>query len=82
MVSSKRCKDSTLPRRFRLSKQGDSSYGPEARSRAYGRQALETGETDNGLLWVAQVCGLIDDAPSCVDLITRIVKECSDSIAV
>ncbi|MDB5985931.1 MAG: nitronate monooxygenase, partial [Nevskia sp.] len=46
-----------------------------------GRQALESGETDGGLVWGGQVVGLIDDVPSCHELIQRMVAECRRQIA-
>ncbi len=48
---------------------------------ARGRQALEQGETDGGLVWAGQVCGVIDDVPSCAELIERIVAECREQLA-
>jgi NAD(P)H-dependent flavin oxidoreductase YrpB (nitropropane dioxygenase family) len=47
-----------------------------------GRQALESGETEAGLIWAGQVSGLIDDVPSCADLIQRIVSQCRERLAV
>jgi nitronate monooxygenase len=45
-----------------------------------GRQALETGDFDAGLVWASQVVGLIDDIPSCAELVNRIVAECVSRI--
>ncbi|MFM6832196.1 MAG: NAD(P)H-dependent flavin oxidoreductase [Novosphingobium sp.] len=39
------------------------------------RQALETGDLDAGLIYAGQVQGLINDIPSCDELITRIMVE-------
>ena len=44
-------------------------------SGAKGRQALETGDLDAGLVWAGQVQGLIRDIPTCKDLIERIVRD-------
>ncbi|MET0270279.1 MAG: nitronate monooxygenase family protein [Sphingomonas sp.] len=44
-------------------------------SGAQGRVALETGDLDAGLIWAGQVQGIIDDVPSCADLIGRIISE-------
>jgi nitronate monooxygenase len=44
-------------------------------SGARGREALETGNLDAGLVWAGQVQGLINDIPTCKHLITRIVSE-------
>jgi len=41
-----------------------------------GRAALESGDTANGVIWAGMVAGLIDDIPSCAELIERIVREC------
>ncbi|SFI22704.1 NAD(P)H-dependent flavin oxidoreductase [Albimonas pacifica] len=43
---------------------------------ARGRAALESGEVDDGLVWASQVCGLIDDIPTCAELIERMVADC------
>jgi nitronate monooxygenase len=40
-----------------------------------GREALETGNLDAGLIWAGQVQGLIHDVPTCRDLIDRIVRD-------
>ncbi len=45
-------------------------------SGARGRQALENGSVDDGLIWAGQCLGLIDDVPSCGELIQRMVAEC------
>jgi nitronate monooxygenase len=47
-----------------------------------GRVALETGDVDAGLIWAGQVVGLIDDVPSCAELIERIVAECRERLAI
>jgi NAD(P)H-dependent flavin oxidoreductase YrpB (nitropropane dioxygenase family) len=41
-----------------------------------GRDALETGDIHGGLVWAGEVVGLIDDVPTCEELIQRIVDEC------
>lgn len=41
-----------------------------------GRTALETGDMDAGLVWAGEVVGLIDDIPTCAELIERMVAEC------
>lgn len=48
---------------------------------AKGREALETGNLDAGLIWAGQVQGLIHDIPTCRDLIDRIVTEAESIIA-
>lgn len=44
-------------------------------SGALGRQALETGDIDKGLIWAGQIQGLIHDVPTCQILIDRIVTQ-------
>jgi nitronate monooxygenase len=50
-------------------------------SRARGRQALETGDLDVGLIWAGQVQGLIHDVPTCRGLVERIVCDAEALIA-
>lgn len=45
---------------------------------AKGREALETGDSSTGLVWAGQSVGLIDDIPSCAELIERMVSECRE----
>lgn len=40
-----------------------------------GREALETGNLDTGLIWAGQSQGLIRDIPTCKELIERIVAD-------
>ena len=40
-----------------------------------GRELLETGNLDAGLVWAGQVQGLIHDIPTCAELIGRIVGD-------
>ncbi len=47
-----------------------------------GRELLETGNLDAGLLWAGQVQGLIHDIPTCAALIQRIVREAEEIINV
>lgn len=47
---------------------------------ARGRAALAGGEVDGGLIWASQVVGLIDDIPTCAELIGRMVSECRAAI--
>ena len=48
---------------------------------ARGREGLESGDSEHGLLWAGQCLGLIDDIPTCAQLITRMVRECQESLA-
>ena len=43
---------------------------------ARGRAALTGGNVDEGLVWASQVIGLIDDIPTCAELIERMISEC------
>jgi NADH:quinone reductase (non-electrogenic) len=45
---------------------------------ARGRNAVETGELDEGLVWAGQVIGLIDDIPKISELVERIMVECRE----
>lgn len=43
---------------------------------ARGRAALESGDAQDGIVSAGMVVGLIDDVPTCEQLIQRIVREC------
>jgi NAD(P)H-dependent flavin oxidoreductase YrpB (nitropropane dioxygenase family) len=45
-----------------------------------GREALRTGEVDSGVVSAGMVIGLIDDIPSCAELIDRIVQDCRECL--
>lgn len=47
---------------------------------ARGRQALETGDQEAGIIWAGQVQGLIHDIPTCRDLLDRIIGEAEEVI--
>jgi NAD(P)H-dependent flavin oxidoreductase YrpB (nitropropane dioxygenase family) len=47
---------------------------------AMGRELLETGNLDAGLIWAGQVQGLINDIPTCAELIQRIIAEAEEII--
>lgn len=47
---------------------------------ARGRAALESGHTDDGLIWAGMCLGLIDDIPSCAELIERMVHQCRERV--
>jgi NAD(P)H-dependent flavin oxidoreductase YrpB (nitropropane dioxygenase family) len=47
---------------------------------AKGREALESGNTDAGLIWAGQSQGLIDDIPNVGDLIERIIRDSASII--
>jgi NADH:quinone reductase (non-electrogenic) len=46
-----------------------------------GKGVLETGDIDAGIWSAGQVQGLINDIPSCKELVERIVREAKDIIA-
>lgn len=48
---------------------------------ARGRAALENGEVDGGLVWAGMGIGLMDDVPTCAELVDRIVAECRASLS-
>jgi NADH:quinone reductase (non-electrogenic) len=47
-----------------------------------GQAALATGDAEAGLVWAGQVVGLIDDVPTCEELISRMVRECRERLGV
>ncbi|GGY91875.1 NAD(P)H-dependent flavin oxidoreductase [Novosphingobium colocasiae] len=50
-------------------------------SGAKGREALETGDLDAGLVWAGQIQGLIHDVPTCAELVSRIAREAEEIIS-
>ena len=50
-------------------------------SGARGKATLTSGNINDGLVWASQAMGLIDDIPSCRELIDRIVSDCREAIA-
>jgi NADH:quinone reductase (non-electrogenic) len=46
-----------------------------------GRQALESGDTNGGIISAGMVIGLIDDVPTCDELLQRMVRECQQHLA-
>lgn len=45
-----------------------------------GRAALQSGEVNGGIISAGQCVGLIDDVPTCAELIERMVRECRDHL--
>jgi len=45
-----------------------------------GREALQSGEVNGGVISAGQCIGLIDDVPTCAELITRMVAQCRDRL--
>lgn len=50
-------------------------------SGAQGREALETGDLDRGLVWAGQVQGLIHDVPTCESLLATMIADAESIIA-
>jgi NAD(P)H-dependent flavin oxidoreductase YrpB (nitropropane dioxygenase family) len=47
-----------------------------------GRQAMRDGDVDSGVVSAGMIVGLIDDVPTCAELIERIVRECRAALRV
>lgn len=47
---------------------------------ARGRAALMDGDVDAGLVWASQAIGLVDDIPTCAELLDRMVAECRETM--
>ena len=45
-----------------------------------GRDALASGDVNGGVITASQVIGLIDDIPTCAELMERIVSECRERL--
>lgn len=45
-----------------------------------GRAALEGGEVETGVIWAGLVVGLIQDIPSCAELLERMMVECRERL--
>lgn len=48
---------------------------------ARGRAALQGGELDGGIITAGQCIGLIDDVPSCAELLARMAVQCRERMA-
>lgn len=48
---------------------------------ARGRAALESGDIDAGVVWASQAIGLLDDIPTCAELLEQMVAECRGAMA-
>jgi NADH:quinone reductase (non-electrogenic) len=46
-----------------------------------GRAALQSGEVDSGLVWAGQTVGLVQDIPTCAELLERMVADCRAALA-
>jgi nitronate monooxygenase len=51
-------------------------------SGARGKEALDNGDPHGGIISAGMVLGLIDDVPTCEDLIQRMVRECQQRLAI
>lgn len=47
---------------------------------ARGRAALESGKVNDGLVWASQAIGLMDDIPTCAELLDRMVRQCREQL--
>ncbi|WP_242525549.1 NAD(P)H-dependent flavin oxidoreductase [Pseudomonas fluorescens] len=48
---------------------------------ARGRATLESGNVNDGLVWASQSIGLMNDIPTCKELLDRMVRECRVQLA-
>jgi nitronate monooxygenase len=48
---------------------------------ARGRRTLEHGAVNDGLIWASQAIGLIDDVPTCEELLQRMVRDCRAALS-
>jgi NADH:quinone reductase (non-electrogenic) len=46
-----------------------------------GKAALASGDVDGGIITAGMVVGLIDDIPTCAELIQRMVREARENLA-
>jgi NAD(P)H-dependent flavin oxidoreductase YrpB (nitropropane dioxygenase family) len=49
---------------------------------ARGKAALHAGDPNSGIITAGMVVGLIDDIPSCAELLDRMVRECCERLGV
>lgn len=47
---------------------------------ARGRAALESGKFNDGLVWASQAIGLMEDIPTCAELLERMVGQCKEQL--
>ena len=47
---------------------------------ARGRATLESGRVNDGLVWASQAIGLMNDIPTCAELLERMVRECRERL--
>jgi nitronate monooxygenase len=47
---------------------------------ARGKKALQSGDVHGGIVSAGMVVGLIDDVPTCAELIERVVRECRQAL--
>lgn len=45
-----------------------------------GRRALTEGDPDGGLVWAGQSVGLVEDLPTCAQLLQRMVEDCESAL--
>ncbi len=49
---------------------------------ARGQAALNSGDVDDGVITAGQIVGLIDDIPTCAELIDRIIADCDERLSI
>jgi len=47
---------------------------------ARGRATLESGDVNSGVVWASQAIGLMNDIPTCAELLERMVRECREHL--
>jgi nitronate monooxygenase len=47
---------------------------------ARGRAALESGDVNGGVVWASQAIGLMNDIPTCAELLERMVGQCREQL--
>jgi nitronate monooxygenase len=47
---------------------------------ARGRATLESGAVNDGLIWASQAIGLMNDIPSCAELLERMVRQAREHL--
>ena len=64
------------------SRPGDTDFADlsELVSGEKGRAALLAGETDQGVIWGGMVTGVINDAPTCEELLSKMVSDATDIV--
>jgi NAD(P)H-dependent flavin oxidoreductase YrpB (nitropropane dioxygenase family) len=78
-VAKNRISDEVVSKCSRTGVEFDDIRAPVSGAR--GRQALESGYVNGGLVWAGQVQGLIRDIPTCEELLRRTVRDAESVIS-